>query len=96
MLVSVDETLASGTVFFQGVKRPAGFDDLLTAALQEPNMGKALALLYKMEKLAYDDAMFVPLWGVLFIAVNAPYVKDAVWFWASMPYPSLERAWLDK
>ena len=61
-----------------------------------PEMNKALSALYKMEKLAYDDAMFVPLWGVLFIAVDAPYVKDTVWFWGSMPYPNLESAWLDK
>ncbi|MBW1799408.1 MAG: ABC transporter substrate-binding protein [Deltaproteobacteria bacterium] len=96
LLVSVDETLASGSVFFQGMKRPKGFDDLLHKAIQQTNMGEALKILYKMEKLAYDDAMFTPLWGWLFITVNAPYVKDAVWFWASMPYPSLETAWLDK
>ena len=96
LLVSVDETLAPGTVFFKGVKRPAGFEDLLNSALREPEMGKALSTLYKMEKLAYDDAMFIPLWGVLFIAVDAPYVKGTVWFWGSMPYPNLESAWLDK
>lgn len=96
LLVSVDETLASGSVFFQGVKRPEGFDALLNQALQQKDMGEALKVLYKMEKLAYNDAMFVPLWGVLFIAVNAPYVKDAVWFWASMPYPKLEKVWLNK
>ena len=52
--------------------------------------------LYKLEKLAYDDCMFVPIYGMLFIAVQYPYVKDAVWFWGSMPYPKLHYCWLDK
>ena len=96
LLVSVDETLAPGSVFFQGIKRPKGFNELLEKALQEEKMGKTMKLLYKMEKLAYDDAMFVPLWGVLFIAVQAPHVKDAIWFYASMPYPKFDWAWLEK
>jgi len=96
LLVSVDETLAPGSIFFQGTKRPIGFDELLGKALQEEKMGKAMKHLYELEKLAYDDAMFVPLWGQLFISVQYPYVKDTVWFWASMPYPKHERAWLEK
>ena len=96
LFVSVDETLAPGSIFFQGTKRPKGFDELLGKALQEEKMKKAMEHLYELEKLAYDDAMFVPLWGQLFISVQYPYVKDTVWFWASMPYPKHERAWLEK
>ncbi|MBW1916043.1 MAG: ABC transporter substrate-binding protein, partial [Deltaproteobacteria bacterium] len=96
LLVSVDETLAPGSVFFRGMKRPDGFVDLLHKALQSMNFDETMQYLFKMEKLAYEDAFFVPLWRGGLITVEAPYVKDAVWFWASMPYPNLEGAWLDK
>ncbi|MBW1996635.1 MAG: ABC transporter substrate-binding protein [Deltaproteobacteria bacterium] len=96
LLVSVDETLAPGSVFFQGVKRPKGFVEILNRALQQEDRNKILEGLYELERLAYGEAMFVPLVGTTFITVNAPYVKDTIWFWGSMPYPHLERAWLDK
>ena len=96
LLVSIDETLAPGSVFFKGVSKPAGFDNLLTTALQSEDMKVTMANLYKLEKLAYDYAMFMPLAGNLFIAVQYPYVKDAEWFWASMPYAKFQYAWLDK
>ena len=60
------------------------------------DLNKTIALLYDMEKLAYDDAFFVPLTGEYFITAEQPYVKGAVWFWGGTPYPILERAWLDK
>jgi ABC-type transport system substrate-binding protein len=96
LLVSVDETLGKGSIFFQGVKKPEGFYSILETALQQEKLEDTLNNLYKLEKLAYDEAMFVPLWGALFITVQAPYVKDAVWYWGSMPYPKLQNAWLDK
>ncbi|MBW2031482.1 MAG: ABC transporter substrate-binding protein [Deltaproteobacteria bacterium] len=96
ILVSVDETLAPGSVFFQGVKRPKGFAALLDKALQEEDFSKRMELLYEMERLAYQEAMFVPLWRETFITVNAPYVKGTKWFWADSPYPDLRRSWLDK
>ena len=96
ILVPADETLASGSVFFQGVKRPDGFDDLLNKALQQEDINESLKYLFKMEKLAYDDAMFVPIYAIKLIVVQSPAVKDAIWFYAGAPYPSLERAGLDK
>jgi peptide/nickel transport system substrate-binding protein len=96
LLGPVDETLASGSVFFQGVKRPAGFDDLLNRALQQEDVKVSLKYLFQMEKLAYDDAMFVPLYAIKLIVAQSLDVKDAIWFWAGMPYPFLERAWLDR
>jgi ABC-type transport system substrate-binding protein len=96
LLVPVDETLASGSVFFQGVKRPAGFDDLLKKALQQEDINESLKYLFQMEKLAYDDAMFVPIYAIKLIVAQSPVVKDAIWFWSGAPYPNLERAWLDK
>jgi peptide/nickel transport system substrate-binding protein len=96
LLGPVDETLASGSVFFQGVKRPAGFDDLLNRALQQDDVRESLKYLFRMEKLAYDDAMFTPIYAVKLIVAQSPAVKDAIWFWAGIPYPELSRAWLDR
>ena len=96
VLGPADETLASGSVFFQGVKRPEGFDDLLNKALQQEDINESLKYLFKMEKLAYDDAMFVPIYQIKLIVAQSTAVKDAFWFWAGAPYPNLERAWLEK
>jgi len=96
LLVSVDETLGPGSVFFQGIKRPQGFNEFLQNGLQREKLSDTMKELYKLEKLSYEDCMFVPLWGVLFVAVQHPYVKDAIWYWGSMPYPKLKYAWLDK
>lgn len=90
------ETLASGSVFFQGVKRPAGFDDLLNKGLQQEDINESLKYLWKMEKLAYDDAMFVPIYAIKLIVAQSSKVNDAIWFWSGQPYPNLERAWLSK
>jgi peptide/nickel transport system substrate-binding protein len=96
LLGPVDETLASGSVFFQGVKRPDGFDDLLKKALQQEDINESLKYLFNMEKLAYDDAMFVPIYAIKLIVAQSSAVKDAIWFWSGQPYPNLERAWLDQ
>ncbi|MFC1891885.1 ABC transporter substrate-binding protein [Thermodesulfobacteriota bacterium] len=96
LLVSVDETLAPGSVFFQGVQKPEGFDNILEEALSYQDLNKTMNKLYELEKLAYDYAMLVPVNGVLFVSVQHPYVKDTVWFWGSMPYPKFQYAWLDK
>jgi ABC-type transport system substrate-binding protein len=90
------EAFAPGSVFFQGVKRPAGFTDLLNKALQEEDIKVSLKYFHQMEKLAYDDAMFVPLYAIKLIVAQSTAVKDAIWFWAGAPYPELSRAWLDK
>ena len=96
VLGPADENLGPGSVFFQGVKRPAGFDDLLNKALQQEDINESLKYLFQLEKLAYDDAMFVPLYQVQLIVVQSPAVKDAFWFWSGLPKPNLERAWLEK
>jgi peptide/nickel transport system substrate-binding protein len=96
LLYAVKETLAPGSVYFPGVKRPDGFDDLLAKAMGTEKLDETMDNLYKMEKLAYDDAMFVPLNNQLFISVQNPYVKGAIWFWGKMPYAKLHYCWLDK
>ena len=49
-----------------------------------------------MERMAYADAMFVPVLEQSFIVVQHPHVKDAIWWWGAMPYPNHEHTWLDK
>jgi len=90
------EAFGRGSVFFQGVKRPAGFTELLDKALQEEDIRVSLKYLHQMEKMAYDDAMFVPLYAIKLIVAQSTDVKDANWFWAGAPYPELSRAWLDR
>ena len=90
------EAFGRGSVFFQGVKRPAGFTELLDKALQTEDVRKSLGYLHQMERLAYNDAMFVPLYAIKLIVTQSSAVKGANWFWAGAPYPELSRAWLDK
>ena len=96
LLYAVKETLAPGSVYFSGLKRPDGFDDLLEKSLGTPDFDETMKSMYKMEKVAYDDVFFVPIHAQLFIAAQHSYVKGAIWFWASMPYPKLHLCWLDK
>lgn len=96
LLISLDETLGQGSVFFQGVKKPEGFYKLIDKALQTEDKNETMEILYEIERLAYGAAMFVPINSQAFITVQHPYVKDAFWFWGSSPYPNLEGAWLDK
>jgi peptide/nickel transport system substrate-binding protein len=96
LLISLDETLGPGSVFFRGISKPKGFYDLLNKALQTEDKKGQIDYLYETDRLAYGEAMFVPIISEAFITVQHPYVKEAVWFWGSSPYPNLERAWIDQ
>jgi len=96
LLISVDETLGPGSLFFKGLKKPQGFYGLLDKALQTDDFNRTVKHLYEMERLAYPDALFVPVYEQAFIVVQHPYVKGAIWWWGAMPYPNHERTWLDK
>ncbi|MBW1804321.1 MAG: ABC transporter substrate-binding protein [Deltaproteobacteria bacterium] len=96
VLVGVKETLSSNSVYFPGLKRPAGFDELLNQALAETEWNKIVKLLEQMEERAYNGAMFVPLWNGPLISIHRKFIKDAYFMWAQIPYPHMEYAWLDK
>ena len=96
LLGAVKNELSSKSVYLPGLKRPKGFDDLLGQALAEPDPEKQIELLAEMERLAYEDVMFVPLWNSPMLTVLDPIVKDAIWFYGGGPNPKLERAWLNK
>ena len=72
------------------------FQDYITKAMSCENRDEINDFLRKAEKLAYDDAIVIPVTQSRFCALNQPYVKDAYWFWAGAPYPNLSRTWLDK
>ena len=73
-----------------------GFNARLKKAVQTFDPGKQLDILIEMEKKAYGMAMFTPIMGNYFSAIQKPTVEDAVWFYAGAPNPSLRRAWLSK
>jgi len=95
-LGSCKETLASNSVFFPGIKRPHGFDDLLNKAIIEGDVEKRVALLERLDETAYGDAMFVPLWTQPFIMVYHPYVHGFVKFIGNSPKEGFDEVWLDK
>lgn len=95
-LTGVKETLSANSVYFPGLKRPGGFDALLNQALTETDWPKIVSLLERMEEMAYEDAMFVPLWNGPLIFVKRKKIKDAHFTWAGSPYPHMEYAWIEK
>jgi len=94
---STKENFGAGSVFFQSVKKPDGFQNLIDRALLTDDKEKILDLMIEAEKLAYDEfAMDVPLFQGMFTGLSQPYVKNAVWFWGGRPMPMLDKTWLDK
>jgi peptide/nickel transport system substrate-binding protein len=93
---STSENFGKNSVFFQSVKKPDGFQDLIAEAMTKTDNKEILKLLYEAEKKAYDMAMCVPVDQAKFTALMQPYVKDAFFFWGGSPYPNVEKTWLDK
>ena len=65
-------------------------------AFNEVDIDRGIEHLHRAEKIAYDSAILSPVLVTRFVAVNAPYVKDAYWFYGNAPRPNLKYAWLDK
>ena len=72
----VIEVLSAGTVFLQGAARPPEWPDLLTKAIHSQDPNEVLSTLVQMDKLAYDDAMFIPLHTSPLIYVMSKKVHD--------------------
>ncbi|MBW1764778.1 MAG: ABC transporter substrate-binding protein [Deltaproteobacteria bacterium] len=96
ILTSASENFGRGSVFFQSVQKPDGFQDLIAEALSKETRKEIAETLFKAERLAYAYAMDVPLIQAKFAALMQPYVKNAYWFWGGRPYPNLQKTWLDK
>lgn len=88
--------LSSNSVYLRGLKRPAGFDDLLQKALIETDWDKIVSYMERMEELAYGDVMFVPLWNGPIIHIKRKNLRDAYFMWVGSPVPHMEYAWIEK
>ncbi|MFC1892337.1 ABC transporter substrate-binding protein [Thermodesulfobacteriota bacterium] len=95
-LYEANMALSSKTPVRADVRRTPGFDDLMEQAMQEKDMGRVTSLVQKMEKLAYDDAMLIPLWPEPMILGYNAIVKDAEWYLHGTPAWDLKRAWLSE
>jgi len=95
-LQGVKETLSETSIYLPGLKRPEGFQPLVEQALQETDMAKVLELCAQMDKLAYEDVMFVPMIGTKFVHIIQPYCKDVILLYGGGPHPKLQYCWLDK
>jgi peptide/nickel transport system substrate-binding protein len=63
MVRSVKEQLITTSLFYKGVKRPAGWDDLIKMALNETDPAKVIAIYNQMEQKAYSEVMMVPIFA---------------------------------
>ncbi|MBW1911751.1 MAG: ABC transporter substrate-binding protein [Deltaproteobacteria bacterium] len=95
-LHGVKEVLSETSIYLPGLKRPDGFQELLEEALQKEDPKEVMPLLEKMEKLAYDEAMFVPMLTGAFLHVIQPYVKNPILIYGGGPHPKLQYTWIDK
>ena len=71
-IAQANQTFPENTNMWLGVKRTDRTIELMKETLQLENPVEAMAVLEKIEALAYEDAMFVPLCTVPFIWVYGP------------------------
>lgn len=76
-------------------KRTEGFQDRFEQAMSEVDPDKQLELLMQMDKLAYEDAMLVPLWNSPMFCLYTPKLRDSNWY-PSGPFQELQYAWFEK
>lgn len=95
-LYSAKYSLSSSSPWNMEMARTPGFDDLIEQALVEKDPDKKRALLHQMEKLAYDDAMHIPLWIDSHLGAFDPSIHDyKLWLWHSACH-DFSRAWISK
>jgi len=101
MLPIFKEDLATETVFYPGVTRPHGWDELLNTALMESDPEKMVDVIEEMERRAYGEVLFVPLWtapGIIITTNNVKWdkeVRESVWYMGQAPASRLEYAWIE-
>jgi len=92
----VVENLSEKTIYFPGSARPAGFEELKEQALQTEDPADIMALCEKMEKLAYEDVMFVSLWTNPMMSTIHPKVHDIAFAYGGVPFSWYKYAWIEK
>jgi len=87
--------LREGSVMYVGVQRPKEWPALIDKALHTEDTAEKLSLLVQMEKLAYDDAMVIPIHAGGSVSIMSKNVHDAS---ASMKtgFTAEKNAWLSK
>ncbi len=91
-LGSTKETLTSNSVYFPGLARPEGFDDLVQQALDSEDPAEQMMYLEQAEKLAYEAVMFVPLWNMPILSVDDGTIQDMIWAFGGTPSPRFDWA----
>ena len=95
--LGIPEGLFTATsVMGPDMKRPAGTSELIEKALVEEDIDKQIALMERMEELAYKDAMFIPLWTNPLMGAYSPDLRDYIAFFKDGPDLRLQRAWFSK
>ena len=89
-------TFHPSSIWLRGVERPEGFVELIDKVMKTFDLEEQLKISIEMERMAYSEAMYTPILGNNFICIQNPKVRDAYWFWAGGPHPSLEFAWISK
>ena len=72
--------LASTANHVPEMKRPEGFDALLTKAVSEKDPQKRLELTHQLVKMAYDEVMLMPFYAEALVAAMNPKVHDSDFF----------------
>ena len=72
---TVKQRWLTTSIFYQGLQRPEGLDDLINTYLHTEDDAEANKLLYQIEKQLYDDAITLVLWPDADINVLHPDSK---------------------
>ena len=95
VLMGLNETYSENSIFMPGVKRPDGFQDMLSEALAMPDVADSTPDVVKLNQMAYEFEMVVPLFVQEFVSFDDPtVVNDMVWFQGQVPQPRFDLAWL--
>jgi len=98
---NIKNDLVSSSPNLPGVKRPEGFDAIADKLMHTEAPDEQMAMMAKMEKLAYEDLMFIPLWTLpgIWMArndVKSEYDPKDIWFVGDKPEVRFDKLYLDR
>ena len=77
------------------VKRPQEWDGLVTQALLEKDDKAKVDLLWKLSKMAYDEAIVIPLYETVLMTGSHPYVHCDLGEWHNQQWAPAD-SWMSK
>ena len=92
----VIENLSETTIYMPGAVRPEGFTALQNQAMATEDPAEVLRLTHELEKLAYDSAMFCPLWTYPMLSAWNVKVHDMGGFYGGIPFQNCVYGWMEK